>query len=66
VKIKNSWLKILALSTALPSTIFISAWFLFELSEQGFYPKWVAIVVLLAIVLNTFVLMIYYGRNKKN
>ena len=61
----TKWLKVLALAMSLPSTIFACAWGLWKLVEINTISKITAIVILLAIVVNTLVMMVIYALKNR-
>jgi len=66
VKFDQKWLKVLGIAMSLPSTIFVTAYGSFKLSELGYLSKVQAVLLFLAIVCNMLFMMVYYALNKKN
>jgi hypothetical protein len=65
-KVKNSWLKIMGLSLSLPGLIFFCGWFMHYATSNGYVSKPVGLILFLAVIFNTFYLIIRYAINKKN
>jgi len=57
---------ILALGVALPSAIFGAAILSVSLAQKGYFPFWVAAVIIVAIIANTFFVMIRYARKRNS
>jgi uncharacterized membrane protein len=63
---QKKWHQIMALALSFPSTIFLTAWAMKELTERGVISKLVGVVVFLAILCNTLFLMVYYAYKNKS
>lgn len=61
---KKNWIKIMALAMSLPSSILGIAWILWELEKNGYITKIWSLIILIAVVFNTFVLMVYHANKK--
>ncbi len=66
MKIAPKWIKVVALAMSLPSTIFVCAWAIWQLVEEGLISRGVGITILLAIVGNTLILMVLYAIKNRN
>ena len=62
----KAWLKIMALALSLPSLIFFLGWFMNYSVSRGYVSKPVGLIVFLAVIFNTFYLMVRYATKKKN
>jgi purine-cytosine permease-like protein len=62
----KKWIKIMGLAMSLPSTIFIMAWGSMQLHKNGLLSEVQAVLLFLAVVLNTLFMMVYYAYKKKN
>jgi hypothetical protein len=66
MKFDQKWVKVLGIAMSLPSTIFVTAYGSFKLSELGYLSKVQAVLLFLAIVCNMLFMMVYYALKKKN
>ncbi len=62
----KSLLKILGLSLSLPSLIFFLGWLMHYSVSEGYVSKPVGLILFLAVIFNTFYLMVRYAIKKKN
>lgn len=58
-------LKVMALALSLPTTAFAVIWGVMELADQGVFPRWVALVIILSTLFNFFLMMIWYAKKKR-
>lgn len=65
MKIQKKWIQVLALAMSLPSLIFVCAWFIFYLVDRDIITRSVGIIILLAIVVNTLVMMVVYALKNR-
>lgn len=63
---QRKWHHIMGLALSFPSTIFLSAWGIKELTEREVISKTIGVVVFLAILCNTLFLMVYYAYKNKS
>lgn len=66
MKIQKKWIKVLGLAMSLPSLIFACAWFIFNLVDEQIITRGVGIIILLAIVINSLVLMVVYALKNRS
>jgi len=59
-------MKVLGLTLSLPSTIIGSAILTMGLMKEGYIPKWLAVILFLAIVFNIFFLIVWYAIKSKD
>ena len=64
--ISKKWAKVVALALSLPSTIFVTAWLLFEGAKLGYYSKTLAVIIFMLIVCNTLFMMAWYAIRQKD
>lgn len=62
---EKKWIKVLALAMSLPTTIFACAWAIWRLVEAEYISRLVGFIILLAIVLNTLILMVVYALKNR-
>lgn len=62
----KDWIKIMGLGLSLPSLIFFLGWLMKVSVDAGYVSKPVGLIVFLAVISNTFYLMVRYAINKKN
>lgn len=65
-KVSKPWLKIMGLSLSLPSLIFFCGWLMNYATSHGYVSKPVGLILFLAVIFNTFYLIVRYAINKKN
>lgn len=66
MKIQKKWIQVLGLAMSLPSLIFACAWFIFHLVDEQILTRSVGIIILLAIVINSLVLMVVYALKNRS
>tara|TARA_R110000868_G_scaffold55424_2_gene172255 strand:+ start:10179 stop:10385 length:207 start_codon:yes stop_codon:yes gene_type:complete len=66
MKIQKKWIQVLGLAMSLPSLIFACAWFIFHLVSIDIITRGVGIIILLAIVVNTLVMMVVYALKNRS
>ena len=66
MKFDPKWIKIMGLAMSLPTTIFVMAWGSMHLFKIGILSQVQAVLLFLAVVLNTLFLMVYYAYKRKN
>ncbi len=62
----QKWLKILAVATSLPSTIFFSVWGSMQLAKMNVLTQTQAVLLFLTIIIGMLVLIVYYAYGRKN
>jgi multidrug efflux pump subunit AcrB len=65
-KPSKNWILVLGLAMSLPTTIFGAAWFLFYLAKEQYIGYPLAAIIFIAIIVNTFVMMLRYAKRNKN
>ena len=60
------WTKPLGLALSLPSTIIAAAYGSMKLVQENYIPRWLGIVIFIAVVSNILFLMVYYGFKNRN
>ncbi len=66
MKIPFKWVKVVGLALSLPSLIFVCAWTIFHFVDEKVITRGVGITILLAIVLNTLVMMVVYALKNRS
>ena len=62
----GSWLNVMGLALSLPSLIFFLGWLMKYTVDEGYVSKPVGLILFLAVIFNTFYLIVRYAANKKN
>lgn len=62
----NSLIKVLGLALSLPSLVFALGWGMHKAVKIGVVSKPLGLIIFLAIIFNTFYLMVRYAAKKKN
>jgi hypothetical protein len=66
MKIPKNWMAALGIALSLPSTILGIAWVAFKLVELNYISRNWGIAIFLLVIVNSFVLLVWHGINKKN
>jgi len=66
MKVPSNWMAALGIAMSIPSTIFVIAWLSMKLVELGYISKTWGVILFLIVIINSFVLLVWNGINKKN
>lgn len=66
MKIPKNWLAAMGIAMSIPSTILVIAWFSMKLVEWGYLSRFWGIMLFLGVIINSFVLLVWNGINKKD
>ncbi len=66
MKVPKSWMAALGIAMSIPSTIFVIAWLSMKLVEWGYLSKTWGVILFITVIINSFVLLVWNGINKKN
>ena len=66
MKIPKNWMAALGIALSLPSTILGIAWVAFKMVELGYISRFWAIVLFLLVIVNSLILLVWHGINKKD
>lgn len=64
--LQKKYLVVVSLALALPSTILAVCYFIYNLIKKGIINEIFGLIIIVLVILNSFWLMIRYGRNLKN
>ena len=66
MKVPSNWMAALGIAMSIPSTIFVIAWLSMKLVEWGYLSKLWGVILFITVIINSFVLLVWNGINKKN
>jgi hypothetical protein len=66
MKVPGNWIAALGIAMSIPSTIFVIAWLSMKLVEWGYLSKLWGVILFITVIINSFVLLVWNGINKKN
>ena len=58
-------LKVMGLALSLPTTMLAVIWGVMDLADRGIFPRWVALVIIVSVLFNFFVMILWYAKRSR-